>query len=250
MKTQPLTETFPNLTFEAKTDDIAGGTSILCPLPSTVNLYHLSLSSKTTFRRRYIQTPLLENKGHSLQHSSMDTYGEHLFYCERIPNRIWLNDEHVKQLTRDLAKSARHPVVEQRPVERLREKPDIRVHGRSGRKKFVDVMTSHLLRQARIRNVSKNPMHPLNWPWTAKISGYSCMLQATKTRFIRLPFSFPTLTGRHQDAHRSLCAVATTTAARGLSKFSQASSILLRRHAYLLVTNNALCLISGLLCDI
>ena len=35
-------------------------------------------------------------------------------------------------------------------------------------------------------------------------------------------------------------------AARGMSTFSSAKSILFQRHAALLVTNNALCLMSGL----
>ena len=39
-------------------------------------------------------------------------------------------------------------------------------------------------------------------------------------------------------------------AARGMSTFSSAKSILFQRHAALLVTNNALCLISGLVSGI
>ena len=77
-------------------------------------------------------------------------------------------------MARDLAKAARHPVVEERPVGSHRERPDIRALGRS-----------------------------------------------------------------------ALCSVATTIAARGMSK-----SILFQRHAALLVTNNALCLMSGLVSGI
>ena len=46
----------------------------------------------------------------------MDTYGDHLLYCERGPHRIRRRDAQVKLLARDLAKAARHPVVEERPV--------------------------------------------------------------------------------------------------------------------------------------
>ena len=54
-----------------------------------------------------------------------------------------------------------------------------------------------------------------------------------------------TLGGWHPDAHRALCSVATAIAARGMSTFSSAKSILFQRHAALLVTNNALCLMSN-----
>ena len=49
---------------------------------------------------------------------------------------------------------------------------------------------------------------------------------------------------------RALCSVATAIAARGMSTFSTAKSILFRRHAALLVTNSALCLMSGLVSGI
>ena len=86
--------------------------------------------------------------------------------------------------------------------------------------------------------------------WTAKVSRYSGMLQAAGTEFNLLPVLFSTLGGWHPDAHRVLCSVATTIAARGLSILSRARSILFQRHASLLVTNNGLCLMSGLLSDI
>ena len=65
-----------------------------------------------------------------------------------------------------------------------------------------------------------------------------------------LPVPISILGGRHPDAYRALCSVATTIAARGMSTFSSAKSILFRRHAALLVTNNALCLMSGLVSGI
>ena len=76
------------------------------------------------------------------------------------------------------------------------------------------------------------------------------MLQAAETGFNLLPVPLSTLGGWHPDAHKALCPVVSTIAARGLSTFSRATSILFQRYAALLVTKNALCLMSGLLSDI
>ena len=84
----------------------------------------------------------------------------------------------------------------------------------------------------------------------AKVSRYPDMLQAARTGFNLLPVVLSTLGGWHADTHSALCSVATTIAASELSTFSRARSILFQRHAALLVTNNALCLIPGLLSDI
>ena len=65
-----------------------------------------------------------------------------------------------------------------------------------------------------------------------------------------LPVPISTLGGWHPDAHRALCSVATVIAARGMSNFSSVKSILFQRHAALLVTNNARCLVSGLVSGI
>ena len=83
----------------------------------------------------------------------MDTYGDHLLYYERGPHRIWRHDAQVKLLARDLAKAARHPVVEERPVGRYRERTDIRALGRSDGTELFDVTICHPLRQARIRDM-------------------------------------------------------------------------------------------------
>ena len=77
----------------------------------------------------------------------------------------------------------------------------------------------------------------------------SGMLQAAGTGFKLLPVPLLTLGSWYPDAQRALCSVASTIAARGLSTFSRARSILFQSHAALLVTNNALCLMSGLLSD-
>ena len=61
-----------------------------------------------------------------------------------------------------------------------------------------------------------------------------------------LPVPISALGGWHPDAHRALCSVTRAIAARGMSTFNSAKGILFQRHAALLVTNNALCLMSGL----
>ena len=65
-----------------------------------------------------------------------------------------------------------------------------------------------------------------------------------------LPVPISTLGGWHPDAHRALCSGATAIAARGMSTSHSAKSILLQGRAVLLVTNNALCLTSGLVSGI
>ena len=97
--------------------------------------------------------------------------------------------------------------------------------------------------------MSENPLNLLKAAWTAKVSRYSGMLQAARTRFNLLPVLLSTLGGWNPDAHRALCSVATTIAARGRSTFSRARSILFQRHAALPVTNNALYLMSDLLSE-
>ena len=153
-------------------------------------------------------------------------------------------------LARDLANAARHPVVEERPLGCHRERTDVRALGRSGGTEvFVDTIC-HSLSPARIRDVVENPLNLLKAAWTAKVSRYASMHQAAGTGFNLLPVPLSTLGGWHPDAHKALCSVASTIAARGLSTFSRARSILFQRHAALLVTNNALCLMSGLTSDI
>ena len=149
----------------------------------------------------------------------MDTYGDHFLYCERGPHRIWRHDAQVKLLAMDLAKAARHHVVEERPVGRHRERPDIRALGRSGGTELFDVTIYHTLSQIRIRDVSENPLNLLKAAWTAKVSRYSGMLKAAGTGSNLFPVPLSTLSGWHPDAHRALCSVATTIAARGLSTF-------------------------------
>ena len=80
---------------------------------------------------------------------------------------------------------------------------------------------------------------------------YCCMLlelpEQGSSSFLYL---LSTLGGWHPDANRALCSVATAIAARGLPTFSRARSILFRRHADLLVANNAICLMLSLTSEI
>ena len=76
------------------------------------------------------------------------------------------------------------------------------------------------------------------------------MLQAAKTGFTLLPAPMSTLGGWYPDAHRALCSVAISIAAKGLSTFSRDRGTPFQWHAALLVMNNALCIISGLTSDI
>ena len=56
----------------------------------------------------------------------------------------------------NLAKAARHPLVEERPLGRRRERPDIRTLGRTGATDLFDVTICHPLSQARIRDAVQN----------------------------------------------------------------------------------------------
>ena len=82
--------------------------------------------------------------------------------------------------------------------------------------------------------------------WAVKVSRYAEMVQEAGRSVLLLPVPFSTLGGWHPDAHRVLYSVATAIDARGMSTLSSAKSILFQRHAALLVTNNALYLMSDL----
>ena len=58
-------------------------------------------------------------------------YGDHVLYCERGSHRIRRHDAQVRLLAGDLAKAARHPIVEERPLGRPTERSDIRALGRT-----------------------------------------------------------------------------------------------------------------------
>ena len=100
------------------------------------------------------------------------------------------------------------------------------------------------------RDAVQNPLNILKAAWAGKVSRYAAMVHEAGRSVQLSPVPISTLGGWHPDAYRALCSVATTIAARGMSTFSSAKSILFQRHAALLLTNNALCLMSGLLSGI
>ena len=150
----------------------------------------------------------------------------------------------------DLAKAALHPNVEERPLGRHRERLDIRALGRTGGADLFHITICHPLSQARIRDAVQNPLNILMAAWAGKVSRYAAMVHEAGRSVQLLPVPISTLGGWHPDAHLALCSVATAIAARGMSTFSSAKSILFQRHAALLVTNNPLCLMSGLVSGI
>ena len=100
----------------------------------------------------------------------MATYGDHLLYCERGPHRIWRHDAQVKLLARELANAARHSVVDERPKGCHGDRPDIRALGRGGGTELFNHTICHPLSQARIRDVSENPMNLIKAAWATKVS--------------------------------------------------------------------------------
>ena len=211
--------------------------------PSTAYATYIAHHDFKVWLKYYCQVPLFQ-PGTKCRRPQcafvMEKYWDHVLYCERGPHRFRRHDAQVKLLARDLAKAARHPVVEERPVGRHRERSDIRAPGRSGGTELYDVTICHRLSQARIRDSFENPLNLLKAAWTAKVSRYASMLQAARTGLNLLPVPLSTLGGWQLDTHKALCSV----------HISRTSSILFQCHAALLVTNNALCLMSGLLSDI
>ena len=128
--------------------------------------------------------------------------------------------------------------------------PDIRAPGRTGGTDLFDVSICHPLSHTQIRDAVQNPLNILKAAWPGKVSRYAAMVHEAGRSVQLLPAPISTLGGWHPDAHRALCSVATTIAARGMSTFSSAKSILFQRHAALLVTSIALYLMSGLVSGI
>ena len=140
--------------------------------PSTGNATYIPHHHFKVWLQYYCQVPLFQ-PGTRCQRPQcaavMDTYWDHLLYCERGPHRIRRHDAQLKLLARDLAKAARHPVVAERPVGRHRERPDIRAPGRSGGTEIFDVTICRPLSHARIRDVVENPLNLLKASWTTRV---------------------------------------------------------------------------------
>ena len=129
-------------------------------------------------------------------------------------------------------------------------RPDISALGRTGGTDLFDVTICHPLSQARIRDAGKNPLNILKAASAGKVSRDARTPQEAGRSVHLLSVPLSTLSGWHPDAHRALCSVANAFADHGLSTFGPAKSDLFQRHAALLVTNNALCLMSGLVSGI
>ena len=174
---------------------------------------------------------------------TMDIYGDHLLYSEKGLHRIRRHDAQVRLLARDLAKAARHPVVEERPLGRHRERPEIYVLGIGGGTELLDVTICHLLSQAWIRDVVEN----------------STVEGSTNSKTFQIRQHAPSGRNRVQPATCTLVNTRWVASGRtsgvmlccnyycckGTATFSPAVSILFQRQAALLVTNNALCPMSG-----
>ena len=99
-------------------------------------------------------------KRHTTFHSSR--LGMIAREMQKGPHRIRRHDAQVKLLARDLAKAARHPVVEERSVGRHRERPDIRALGRSGGTELFNVTICNFLSHNCSTYVLKSLYNPLN----------------------------------------------------------------------------------------
>ena len=175
----------------------------------------------------------------------MDFYGDHLLHCERGTHRTARHDEQVRLLVGNPSKAARHPVLEPRPLGRHRERPDIRAISSHGGSDLFVVTFCHPLSPARIWDSVQNPLSILKASWSAKFGRYASVMETygTTAHLVHVPIS--TLGGWHPDSYRPMGSVVSSIASRPLSSLSAARSILFQRHAALLVTNNAECLMSG-----
>ena len=116
-------------------------TWVICS-PSTGYATYIPHHYFKVWLQYYCQVPLFQPRTRCQRPQCaavMGTCGDHLLYCERGPHRIRRHYSQVKLLARDLATAARHSVVEERPVGRHMERPDIRALGRSGGTELFDV---------------------------------------------------------------------------------------------------------------
>ena len=111
----------------------------------------------------FCQVPLCEHGARGTRpHCAavLDIYGDHLRYCES-GSHIIRRDAQVQLLAGDLAEAARHPIVEERPLGRHRERPEIRALGRTGATDLFDVTIFYPPSQARIRQLVQNSLNVL-----------------------------------------------------------------------------------------
>ena len=85
----------------------------------------------------------------------MDVCGNHLLHREHESCRIWKHAAQIQLLFMDLAKAARHPIVEPRPKGQHRQRPDIKALGSQGGTTLFDIAISHPLSSARLANAPR-----------------------------------------------------------------------------------------------
>ena len=93
----------------------------------------------------------------------------------------------------DLAIAARHPIVEERPLGRHRERPDIRALGRTGETDLFDVTICHPLSQARVPDAVQNKLNILKAAWAGTVSRYAGMVHEAGRSVQLLPVPISTL---------------------------------------------------------
>ena len=125
-----------------------------------------------------------------------------VYYTERGSHRIRRHDAQFQLLAKDLAKAARHPVIEDRPLRKHRERPDIRALGGTGGTDLFDVTICQFLSQARVRDTLDNQLGMLKAAWTAKVSRYERMMQTAGTNIHLLPVPQAALGGWPSDSHQ------------------------------------------------
>ena len=113
----------------------------------------------TTWMKYYCQVPLFQT-GKKCNRpqcaANMDMYEDHLLHRERDTHGIRRDEAEVRLLQAELKKAGGgHPVLEPRPVGRHNECPDISALGSHG---GSDIIISHPLSPAQIRDRSKNPL--------------------------------------------------------------------------------------------
>ena len=139
-----------------------------------------------------------------LRAAVLDTFGDHLLYCVKGSHKIRRHDTQVQLLAKHFAKAARHPVVDNRPLGRHRESPNICALCRTGGTDLFDVAICHPLSQNRVRDALDKPLGMLKAAGNAKVSQYARMMPAGETKTHLLPVPSSTLGWWHSDSHRAL----------------------------------------------
>ena len=138
-----------------------------------------------------------------------------------------------------------HPVLEQRPFGRHKERPDISALGSHKGSDMFDITICHPLPPARIQDGLENPLTLPKNAWDKKIRRFRRVLLASATAAKLFPMPISTLGGWHPNAHRAMGTIAVNIASRTLSSLHYARATLFQRHAGLPVANNAVCFMSG-----